>query len=1597
MADSTPLDKLEIEITSSSDTAVKKVNALAAALERLGNVASLRGVEDTAEKIKSIGNASETISVKVDKTSERSLNSLIGKVKALQQAISSVNATAINIPSISKNDGGNKKATEQKVPQSISASGTTERVSETIQEGKSSAEVLKNVKQNADDATASIRKMRKELSSQWSTWSSLGGMVHGVTEKVKDAAAASEKFSKALRYIIPVVGVITTAFRGVVSLAGKLWSVAKRIGSAFVSLASTIAGAVVGAVKKFASLVRSAAVSVTKMLGSGLAKGLKVVGTGLKAIGSGVLNYVTNHFKKAISFIQNWKKKLLSVAFYRAVRTALKMITDGFKEGMENLYLFSQQANTQFAPAMDSLASSGLYLKNSLGALAAPLIQAVAPAVEMLINLFVDLLNVVNAVFAALTGQSSYTKALYHAASWGEDLDKSMGGAAGSAKELKRYLIGIDELNVMPDQDTGGGGGGGGSLDTGNSNFEVAELPSELTDLAQRIKDAIANGDWYGAGQILAEKLNGIIENWDAAGWGTKLGTAVQNGLNAFIGLADNLNLEGFGGKIATLLSNALSEIDPDTLGGAMAEGIKSAFRFLEGFMQDYDGPNIGEYLARIVNGWFAKLGEVDENGNSGWTRAGKLINDGINGVINGVKDFIDNLDSSTIQKSFEDFFGEIKWGEILGNVKVLIDDVAGKTGGIGEAIGNSLGNILNSINANDLGATIAGVFESAINLVTGVVKGYKGPNIGKYLADMVNGWFESLSTLDKNGESAFTKAGKLVNQGINGIITGITDFINGLDSETIKTAFNQFFGEIEWDDIWENLKTLAKTAADKKVWKDMLSSLWTAVANIAIWIRDEILGISDEDAKKPWDSLKEKLENSAETITWTDALEALNALTRDIITTLIDLLPKDGWGDFWSDMKDKLATALGAENWEDLKDQLKKAMKDVWGDVMDSVYEAIRNQSGLIAGVLFPHRDEIDDAIEQYKKDFEKYGEDVANVNLSKSKLTSDEQSTIKDLYKRTGGEFTSTDVLSEQAWQGDFKIKVQAVIDKINTSSLSNDQKILAMNAVIETVNSADLSPEYKQLVMDAVVKTIDSTALTDAQRSVVMDAIIKTVNSKQLGIEDKFLVMTALLHAVDGTGLTSQDKKVLMNAELTGVIDAISPEKKIVNDAKAKYTGVVDGLNANQKTIEGGINIKTFSDGIEPEEKVIGGMNASITKLMAPTKIREFDVTARATDLKDDIKQEKKTMEFSATVKNESSTWWSNVQTWWNGKVGAVKSFTTNVTNQSSTWWSNVSSWWGAKVSSVKSFTTNVVNGSATWWSNVKTWWSEKVGAVKNFTTAVTNNAGTWWSNVKTWWANKSKNGVSFKAKITSFIDAIKNKVLTFKAKITSFIDSIKNKTLSFKANITGFLGNAAAKVRAWLGLSTGGIYTGGRWQPIAGYASGGNPRKARLFYANENGMPELVGQIGGHTAVMNNGQIVASVASGVYQAVSAAMGSVGSYFASIANGLSRIPAALSSIEPAEISPVRVWDSEPSYASVNVTARSDPRYNGADGMEESIRESNEGMINALYAVCQRVVTAINEKDTTITLDRQELGRSVTKEQNRMTTMYGKRMVEA
>lgn len=262
-------------------------------------------------------------------------------------------------------------------------------------------------------------------------------------------------------------------------------------------------------------------------------------------------------------------------------------------------------------------------------------------------------------------------------------------------------------------------------------------------------------------------------------------------------------------------------------------------------------------------------------------------------------------------------------------------------------------------------------------------------------------------------------------------------------------------------------------------------------------------------------------------------------------------------------------------------------------------------------------------------------------------------------------------------------------------------------------------------------------------------------------------------------------------------------------------------------------------------------------------------------------------KKTLEFQAKIKTKASDLWKKLKSDWDKLKDKVTDFKARVKNNAKEWWDNTKKYWSEKVGSVKSFTTNVKNNASKWWDNTKKWWSEKVGKVENFTTGVKNKASDWWSDVKEWWKDtiREKEVKKFTANVkkagkTWWKDVSnewKEKVINAGKTLKIGIDIAKNALSNMWSSVTTFFSGKTVGVSTKAAKkANGGVFANGRWNDVKKYAVGGLPNMGQLFVAREAG-PELVGNIGGHTAVVNNDQIVASVSDGVARAVASVLGS------------------------------------------------------------------------------------------------------------------------
>ena len=291
------------------------------------------------------------------------------------------------------------------------------------------------------------------------------------------------------------------------------------------------------------------------------------------------------------------------IAMYRLLRTVLKEISEGFSLGIENAYYFSSLTGGPLAASLDGIATNMLYLKNSIGAAVAPLINALAPAVEFVVERFVSLVNVVNQFLSALGVQTKWIKAVKYPTTYKDALDD----ATDSAEKLKKTILGLDEINALdaPKKEKTTSSGFTSSDYSGMFVYET--VSPQISDFAAKIKEKVQNGDWAGIGTLLAQKINGLISKANSlVDWDNGIGDKITAFLDKITGAFNAFNVEFDGKAAGELVGNAImtvfntvytlfDKVDFDTLAGNLTDFINGAF-------EKIDGKKIGETIHNIVH-----------------------------------------------------------------------------------------------------------------------------------------------------------------------------------------------------------------------------------------------------------------------------------------------------------------------------------------------------------------------------------------------------------------------------------------------------------------------------------------------------------------------------------------------------------------------------------------------------------------------------------------------------------------------------------------------------------------------------------------------------------------------------------------------------------------------------------------------------------------------------------------------------------------------------------------------------------------------------------------------------------------------------------
>lgn len=343
------------------------------------------------------------------------------------------------------------------------------------------------------------------------------------------------------------------------------------------------------------------------------------------------LDKFANKTKRASGMLHTFASRLKSIALsmfiFNWITQGWNAMLSAIKDGTQNMAKYSKDVNAK----MSQLTSAIATLRNALGALAAPIISAVGPALTYLINMLTSAINKVNQFISALTGKKTWTKATTQTKDYAAGLDK----ATKAAKKLQGTLQSFNELNVInSNQDSGSSGSGGSGV---KDLYEEVPIDKNIADLADEIKKAIKSGDWEGLGETIRKEITNTIGKipWKKIyKKANKFGTGFASFLNGLF----SEDKKG----------NSVFTATADVIAGALNTAIFAS----KGFTDKFDFKTLGTNLAHGFNRFFRKFK---------WKQCAEAINGWVDGF----------WDTTT------GFFSDLSWGDILNGLSTFFNNLS--------------------------------------------------------------------------------------------------------------------------------------------------------------------------------------------------------------------------------------------------------------------------------------------------------------------------------------------------------------------------------------------------------------------------------------------------------------------------------------------------------------------------------------------------------------------------------------------------------------------------------------------------------------------------------------------------------------------------------------------------------------------------------------------------------------------------------------------------------------------------------------------------------------------------------------------------------
>lgn len=572
---------------------------------------------------------------------------------------------------------------------------------------------------------------------------------------------------------------------------------------------------------------------------------------------------------------------------------------------------------------MGSAALSSATLRAALGSLqgaastaAAPLLQAILPALTAIANAAATAFYYIAQLVSFLTGKSIGAS---------QSAAKAMGKYAKAAKSAGSAADGalakFDELDVL-DKNSGGGAG----AITPNYDFNT-DNPF-LDEILQAIKD----GDWYGVGQLIGEKLRDSLNAipWPdiqdkARAWATNIancingfievpglweaiGHTVAQGLNTALIFADTLmqgiHWDSLGAGIARGLTTAVAELDWPLLGRVLTDGMRAAILTLYSFVQTYTGwADLGNSIAACINSAIANIP---------WMEAGLGLSGFVVGLLHTLIATVQGTDWTALGQNIVSMVSSIDWVGLFSAMGTLAIDVLQAINGILDqvdwgAVGQKIMECIEAVDWAGILSQLGEIINNNWPLLLAILGAALLPQISTFILSTVLGAvLNALAVFIASVVASIGLWPLLLVAAVSVILAAIIETLRK-HGDDIRAGVDKF---------GETIADIIRSAGEKV--KEIWNGLWLTVKLIGMQLW--------EDITQGWNDF------------WINIGTALDSAAADI---------QQGWNDAWTAVSDFVS-----DIWEGITDTIETDINGIIGLVNGMISAIVGGVNGVI-GVL--------------------------------------------------------------------------------------------------------------------------------------------------------------------------------------------------------------------------------------------------------------------------------------------------------------------------------------------------------------------------------------------------------------------------------------------------------------------------------------------------------------------------------------------------------------------------------------------------------------------------------------------------------------------